>query len=274
MVAEQAEALSPHSAGQWRRARRTLRTGLQCRLAVRIPTAAEILTEPGSEGRIFLGRRGTGDRIPARLWPAARARSHTATLIVSPEGLVERGDAADAGVISRLCEGGQTVLAIDVLGVGEHGAALIPGGQFFTTYNRTLLAEQVQDALTALAFLRARRGIRRVNLMGEGAMGPVSLLARALDPSVARTAVDADGFEYAADRDEPADRALPGILRFGGLRAAAALAAPGPLLLHHTAGALDPTWAQRAYELEGHPGAFQTSAQRLSTDEVVRWLLG
>ena len=87
-----------------------------------------------------------------------------------------------------------------------------------------------------------------------------------------RGAVDADGFEYAADRDEPADRALPGILRFGGLRAAAALAAPGPLLLHHTAGALDPTWAQRAYELEGHPAAFRTSAQRLSADEVARWV--
>jgi dienelactone hydrolase len=273
MVAEQAEALTPHSLGQWRKARRTLRIGLQRRLAVRVPAASDVLMEPGPEGRIFLGRRDAGDRIPARLWLADGAPGHTATLVVTPDGIVGRSEAEDGSPMHQLRARGHTVLAIDVLGVGEHGAAPAPGDRFFTTYNRTLLAEQVQDVLTALAFLRAQPGIRQVNLMGEGALGPVSLLARALDPAVARAAVDADGFEYAADRDEPVDRALPGILRFGGLRAAAALAAPGSLLLHHTSGALDPTWAQRAYELEGHPGAFRTSAQRLSDDEVVRWLV-
>ena len=132
---------------------------------------------------------------------------------------------------------------------------------------------QVQDVLTALAFLRGQPGIHRVNLIGAGAMGPACLLARALDPAIGRAAIDADGFEYAADRDELADRAVPGILRFGGLSAAAALAAPGPLLLHDTAGGLDPSWAQRAYTLDGHPEAIQTSTRRWSDEEVVRWLI-
>src|SRR5947209_20258287 len=104
-------------------------------------------------------------------------------------------------------------------------------------------------------------------------MGPVCLLARALDAKVARTAVDADAFEYAVDRDVPVERTLPGILRFGGLRAAAALAAPGPLLLHHTGGALDPAWARQAYALAGHPGALRTSLERLPAEEVADWLV-
>src|SRR5439155_179207 len=115
----------------------------------------------------------------------------------------------------------------------------------------------------------SRRGIRRLNLIGDGALGPACLLARALDAKVARTVVDADRFEYVIDREVPTDRVLPGILRFGGLRAAAALAAPGALLLHHTGGTLDPAWARQAYELAGHPGALRTSAERLTAAELV-----
>ena len=65
---------------------------------------------------------------------------------------------------------------------------------------------------------------------------------------------------------------LPGILRFGGMRAAAALAAPGPLLLHHTGGALDPTRARRAFELQGRPEALRVSASRLAPEALAQWL--
>src|SRR5207247_8667875 len=136
------------------------------------------------------GGRGAGARIPAFRWPGGDPKQRTATLVVSPDGLGSEGTAGSP-LIWRLREGGQTVFAIQVLGIGEHGPPPAPGDGFFTTYNRTLMAEQVQDVLTALAFLRGQRGIRRVNLVGDGAMGPVCLLARALDAKVARTAVDA-----------------------------------------------------------------------------------
>jgi dienelactone hydrolase len=272
MVTEQAEALAPKSAGQWRRARALVRVGLRRRLAVRVPEGSDILTESGPEGRLVLGRSGAGDRIPAYLWPSDQTGGRAATLVVGPE-IGGNGEQSSSPLIRHLREGGQTVLAIGPLGVGEHGPASAPGDGFFTTYNRTLLAEQVQDVLTALAYLRGRPDLRDVNLVGEGSMGPVCLLARALDARVARTAVDADAFEYTADGEVPAERALPGILRFGGLRAAAALAAPGPLLLHHTGGALDPAWARQAYELAGHSAALRTSTERLPPEEVVAWLM-
>jgi dienelactone hydrolase len=272
MVAEQAEALAPRSAEQWRAARQTLATGLRHRLAVRVPASEELLAETEAAGRVFLGRRGAGDRIPGRLMQPTGGKRHAATLVVSAGGIDELARGDGESLVRRLQERGQTVLAVDVLGIGEHGPAPEAGKGFLTTYNRTLLAERVQDVLTALVWLRSRPGIHQVNLVGDGAMGPVCLLARAMDAGVAQAAIDADGFEYALERDEPAEMRLPGILRFGGLRAAAALAAPGALLLHHTGGALDPAWARLAYELEGHPAALRTSEGRLGAEAVAAWL--
>jgi len=272
IVAEQAEALAPRSANQWRQARRMLSVGLRHRLAVRLPMTSELLAEEGPAGRVILGRRGVGDRIPAMLWPGGDPGQPSATLVVSPAG-VTGSEGTSAGELIRLLRAkGQTVLAIEVLGIGEHGPPPAPGDGFFTTYNRTLLSEQVQDVLTALAYLRGRRGVRQVNLLGAGSLGPVCLLARALDAKVARTVVDADAFEYDLEHEVPAARTLPGILRFGGLRAAAALAAPGELLLHHTEGALDSAWARQAYDLAGHPEALRASRERLPAAEVVEWL--
>jgi dienelactone hydrolase len=271
IVKDQAEALAPRSAAQWRRSRSIVGTGLRHRLAARLPAAAELLLEKGADGSLLLGRRGAGDRVRGCLWPGSDPTPTTATLVVGAGGV--QSETADSVLIRRLRDGGQTVLAIEVLGSDEPGPSPAPGDGFFTTYNRTLLAEQVQDVLTALAFLRSRPGIRRVNLAGGGALGPVCLLARALNARVSRTAVDADAFEYALERDVPAERMLPGILRFGGLRAAAAVAAPGPLLLHHTGRALDPAWARRAYELAGHPGSFHTSVERLPAEDVADWLM-
>lgn len=272
MVAAQAEEMAPRTADQWRKARRTLEGGLRHRLAVRVPPRAQVLAETGSGERVLLGRRGAGDRIPGLLLAPVGPDRRQATLVVLPEGTAGLAAGDGAELVRQLREQGQQVLVIDPLGVGEHGPPPSPGTGFFTTYNRTLLAERVQDVLTSLAFLRSRRGVRAVHLAGVGAMGPVCLLARGMDPAVARTAVDADAFEYAVDRDETAERQLPGILRFGGLRAAVALAAPRPLLLHHTGSALDPAWARKAYELEGRPRALQTHEQRLSADAVARWL--
>jgi dienelactone hydrolase len=269
IVAEQAEALAPRTAAQWREEREVIRTGLRHRLACQAPDAAAIISEVDSLGTVWLGRRGAGDRVRLVHWLPVGPGDRPATLVVSPQGAMglEAGEGAE--LIRLLRERGYLAAVVDVLGFSATRGA---EGRFFTTYNRTLLAEQVQDVLTALAYARSQPGARAVNLVGLGAMGPVCLLARALDPDVARTAIDADAFEYTLDQEEPPERHLPGILRFGGLRAAAALAAPGALLLHHTGGALDPSWAERAYELEGHPRSLRISQQPLLPGEVVRWL--
>jgi dienelactone hydrolase len=272
MVIEQAEELAPRSADQWRKTRRVLEVGLRHRLAVRVPPRSQVVSETLTGEQVAFGRRGAGDRIPGLLQAPLGPDRHEATLVVLPDGMAGLAAGEGAEMVRHLRQQGHRVLVVDLLGVGEHGPPPSPGEGFFTTYNRTLLAERVQDVLTALAFLRSRRGVRAVHLAGVGAMGPVCLLARAMDPGVARAIIDADAFEYALERDEPADRRLPGILRLGGLRAAAALAAPGELLLHHTGGALDSGWARKAYELGGRPRALQTHEKRLTSEAVARWL--
>jgi hypothetical protein len=269
---EQAEALAPRSRSQWERARREIRIGLRHRLAARVPTAADLLTERASEGRLFLGRRGAGDRVPALILPPTGSARRRGTLVVNPVSLQTNADRQHAALVSELRRQGHVVMVIEVLGTQADSPVPSERAGFFTTYNRSLIAERVQDVLTGLAFLRSLPGVRSVNLVGEGKLGPVCLLARSLDSTVARAAIDADAFEYRSDADEPPDRLLPGVLRFGGLRAAAALAAPGDLLLHHTGDALDPAWASKAYELWKQPDALRTSRTRLAPDEVVAWL--
>ena len=49
---------------------------------------------------------------------------------------------------------------------------------------------------------------------------------------------------------------LPGLLQFGGLKAAAALSAPAPLRILHPGPGFAKAWPETAYELSGSPQAF------------------
>ncbi len=67
--------------------------------------------------------------------------------------------------------------------------------------------------------------------------------------SALRFAIDADRFNTASEKDYLEKLYIPGILRAGGLKNAAALLAPRDLLLHNTVGAFDTSWAEAAYRL-------------------------
>jgi len=127
---------------------------------------------------------------------------------------------------------------------------------FPLTYYRTGLARDVQDVLTAVAAF----GGPGVALEGSGRAGIAVLLARALVPEghIGKTIVDLAGFDELAAGAWTGDRELPGILRIGGLRTAAILAAPGELEIRG-AGGLDDSPVRAAYRAAGHEGAFTVS---------------
>lgn len=107
---------------------------------------------------------------------------------------------------------------------------------FFTTYNRTPLGERVQAILDEME-KRMREGYGRINLIGVGAAGAWTLLARAsaYDRLPGATVADMDGFDPNDDRAYIARLYAPGLRRAGGVVGAALLtasASPNPLCLY------------------------------------------
>src|SRR5205823_1198004 len=106
--------------------------------------------------RLFLGRAGKGDRIPAALYTPA-GKSDTVVLVVHPEGRAGLlKDGKPGPLLDGILRGGRAVLAVDAFLTGDHGSSRITNTGHFLTYNHSTLAERVQDVLTALAYLRMR----------------------------------------------------------------------------------------------------------------------
>ena len=231
--------------------------------------------------RLLLGRQGHGDRIPALLFtPRTHRKRSSATLVVHPQGkaaLANLSRGIPGPIVSGLLKRGHLVLAVDTFLTGEFHAS---SGQptrntdvpYFTTYNPTDAACRVQDILTALAYLGSHTEAKTCNLLGLGDAGPWCLLARALAPSIARTAVDLNRFAADSDARWVADLFIPGIRSAGDFRTAGALIAPGRLLVHNTGKRFPLDWLRAAYRAAGAKDALRISEQRLNRSDILNWL--
>jgi hypothetical protein len=141
-------------------------------------------------------------------------------------------------------------------------------------YNRPLLAQRVHDILTAVAHAKGHEKVKTVHLVGFGEAGPWVLLARGLcGDAVARTAADVDGFRFEKVRTTTDEMMLPGGLKYGGLAALAALAAPGELYVHNHHGTGSGHWLKAVYEAAGAADKLQRSSDKVTAEKVVAWLL-
>jgi dienelactone hydrolase len=282
MAAQQALRYRPLDKSTWTSVREELASALGYRLALSVPAAGTLVVDAGgtSDGTDYrathlrLGTRPTPRIAALRLDPAGREPT-ALTLIVHGNGIAgAMADAAPTATLAhRLVTAGHSVLVIDTYGTGENRSPITtaaPGEiRHFTTYNRSTAAERVQDIATALTYLHGRAGGRPVQLIGVGTAGPLCLLARTQTPFVARTVIDADQFEYSADAAVPAELALPGILRLGGLRSVACLSAPGHMLLHNTGTAFETNWLEEAYRLEAAGKNLTVSRGTASLDQIL-----
>lgn len=134
--------------------------------------------------------------------------------------------------------------------------------RFPVCYFRTSLARQVARILEE-GLLKAAGVAGEVRLVGLGEAGPVALLARALAPrgKVGLTVIDLDGIEEAEESAWSGARAHPHLLRIGGLRSAAVLAAPDRLILHRSAGKFVEAPVRAAYGAAGAPEAIGIHAE-------------
>jgi dienelactone hydrolase len=266
-------SMRPRDAATYAKWRKLLGKGFAMAVAMWEPPA-DVRFDVGAERSVngiriqdgVLIEKGRGTRAIATTFEPADG-GNTArgwTVVVTGKGrsvLLDFDGRTPGEGVRRLVAAGQRVLALDVLGVGDSVGEAAPdqprgSSQFFTTFNRTDAAERAWDIATAVSYCRGQGGAAAgtVNLIGEGAAGPWCLVAMAamtehasLDAAVGRAAIDADGFHTDDEATYLRDCYVPGILRIGGLAAAASLAAPKPLLLHNVGDAFDTSMAEAAY---------------------------
>ncbi len=131
----------------------------------------------------------------------------------------------------------------------------------------------MQDLATVLAWARSRPDVREVSLVGLGETGPLVLLARPMLVGLARTVADLDGFDYGDGKGEvPSGLDLPGVLQFGGLKAAAALAAPAPLWIARTAESFQADWPSQAYRLLDASPMLRIDREAPEAEALARWI--
>jgi hypothetical protein len=284
----QIAALKPTDAKSLAEYRRVIGTALRVLVDGGLPATAEVEAtlvgeKEKTDGfvlrRMLLARKGQEEQVPA-LGIRGEAFDGTVVVWIHPEGkksLWAEGKLSPAA--RQILDRKAAILAVDVFGVGE----LTPdkpvavdktfSGYTFG-YNRPLLAQQVHDILTAVAYARGHDRAKVVHLVGWGKAGPSVMLARGLcGDAVARTAADADGFRFAAVKEAGDERMLPGGLKYGGLQAFAGLAAPAELSVFGLATEDKDAWLEPVYKAAGAADKLEMLTEGKPADKVAAWLL-
>lgn len=233
--------------------------------------------------RLVLGT-APGIAVPALAFvPETGPARKPALLYLHGDG--KSADAGEGGDIEALARAGNLVLAPDLRGLGESRPATAAGGyrpewqtlQRALVVDRTLVGLQLEDALGAFELLAARDDVDagRIGVVGKGVGGILALYLAALEPRVARVAVEGSVTSYMAIARAPLHEGLtgaivPGVLRDFDLPDLAAAVAPRPLWIVDprtaTGAVVAPERARdeyapavRAYERAGAREAFRVA---------------
>ena len=287
MVAEcrrQRAELLPAKAGDYKRFNETLGACYHHAVMASQPKASELAVEElGTRTvgdlrirRLLLGTKTDGEKVPALLYRSKGASGKTPGCVVvhgkGKAALIDADKAAPGKLLTALLAGGRSVLAVDPYLTGEYGQAKQKTvGKYFTTYNRTPLVYRVQDILTALAYLKARRSVGSVSLVGVGRAGAWCLLAAPFAPK--GTPVVADMHLLAGD-DDPrwlGDLFTPCILKAGGCQTAGVIL-PGRLFLHNLSDDFDVKSIRAAYRAADISKHLRTEARPARPASIVDFL--
>jgi hypothetical protein len=284
---KQLEALRPTDAKSLAEFQRVVGTALRVMVNDKLPAPADIeavvadnLNQDGiTLKKLFLSRKGLKEQVPAVL---AKGKEFDGTVVVwvHPSGKSSLWpDGKIQPAAKRLIDAKKAILAVDAFMTGELGKskpmpidAKYAGYTF--GYNRSLLANRIHDILSAVAYARGLEGMKAVQLVGWDAAGPWVCLARGLcGDAVARTAADFDGFRYDKVIAMSDEMMLPGAVKYGGLPALTAVAAPAAMYLHHHQSTGSGQWLKAAYEASGKPQLLERLSEKATPDAVVDYLV-
>jgi hypothetical protein len=284
---KQLAGLMPNDAKSLAEYRRVLGTALRVMITDSLPSPADVearmrasslLLDGTAQQKIVLSRKGQNEWIPAT-YLLGKVSTGRLVVWVHPEGsasLREKNQLVPAA--KKLLDRGSAILAVDVFRTGPvKGTKATPINSTYAGYtfgyNRPLLANRVHDILTGVAFAQGMKGVSSIDLVGFGKAGPWVALARGLcGNKVAHTAADLDQFRFENILSMNDDMMLPGALKYGGMPALTALAAPNELYLHNTRGIGD-TWLRAAYKAAGKAGNLHWREDKAGDSQIVEWLL-
>jgi dienelactone hydrolase len=268
--------------------RRVVGTALRVMVADTLPAAADVEETRAGEmeqgdgfrwRNFFLGRKGQGEQVPA-VGVLGPEFDGTVVVWVHPEGKASLFEGNKLTAAARqVLDRKAAILAVDVFGTGELTPDKAPAvdakyAGYTFGYNRSLVAQRVHDILTTVAYARGHEKTKAVHLVGWGKAGPWVLLARGLcGDAVARAAADGDDFRFdrVCSADDP--MMLPGAVKYGGLGAFAALAAPGELYVHNHRGTGTGQWFKAAYTAGGAADQLTRAPEKQPAEKVLEWLL-
>jgi len=283
---KQLTRLMPSDANSLADYRRVLGTALRVMITDTLPSPAEVETplrvasiipDGNVKETIILSRKGQKEAVPGA-FILGKDFNGRVVVWIHPEGsasLWEKGKLAPAA--QAVLDKKGAILAVDVFLTGsvkkDRGAIDKNYAGYTFGYNRPLLANRVHDILTAVAFAKGIKGTKNVDLVGFGKAGPWVALARGLcGDAVARTAADLDQFRFDSILSMNDEMMLPGALKYGGMPALTALAAPHEVYLHNTSGVSD-SWLRSAYKAAGQSGNLNWREEQAEDRQVVDWLL-
>jgi len=235
--------------------RKLILTALRVMTDATLPSPGDVSRSHASEKnlsdniRLELGtidRKGTGESVPyARLVPKNwNGNTVVWTQTSGKSGLFD-SEGNPTGEAAYLVARGNAVIAPDLFMTGENQDPKIIATRqskarssnqnyagFVYGYNRSTLAERVEDLLSTLAFARATEGTKSVQLVASGKSAPAAVLARAIaQDAIDRAAIDLGGFDFDRVTDPLDEMMLPGALKYGGINGFAAVCTHGQTLL-------------------------------------------
>jgi hypothetical protein len=215
---------------------------------------------------LTISRQGKSDRVSVTLRkaPVKRSGDSSISMIVSDDELP-----INHSLIESLNEAGHDVVLVRCFPGGRQIPEKI---KFFTTYNRTDVANRAQDILTAISYLKSRNPGARLSIVGLGEAGLWALLARGIAPAIDRMVVDAVEFDSSSDEAFIRSVAVPGIRRAGDFTTAVTIAPLTPLLVHNTGKKFNTAKIQAVYKAFGKAENFKSQYAKLSESELVAWL--
>jgi hypothetical protein len=284
----QLDKLAPgDDATAWEASRSVLMDAYRVRVGIEPKTPGDIVAREvrkSTRGDLLvthwvIGNPDRGEQIPVvRLTPAKP--SGRVAIVMHDRGkaglAMPNGDPMP--LIRALLDRGIGVIGFDPLLIGEsfdlvHPADRRPLTAHYSTYNRSLAADYMNDLATVTAWAGSLGDVREVSLVGLEGAADLALLAKPSLPTIARTYIDLAGFDYGdSDRKVPASLRLPGVAQFGNLKAAAAMAAPMPLWLARPAGSFAKSWPVNAYKIADASSALRIVDEVPKPEDVAKWI--